>query len=213
MSFRVRSSFRRSRRGVRPTSLTGDEALIRFALRQGTAKQVEQLFSGTQQKHTDMPLSDGQLPLHVAVDANRPEVVTYLLKHGAHVDKTDPAGWTALHRAVYNGNINLAKILLDHGADPGLKAGHLLPVDLAMDCDSNMTDLLNQAAKPTPVKNMEDDQEVEESVERKEAENEDRLGGRPSTHPSEKDSKPSRKSFKKRTASLFKRGAASLRHV
>ena len=36
--------------------------------------------------------------------------------------------------------------LLDHGADPGVRAGHILPVDLAMACDCHMIDLLTSRA-------------------------------------------------------------------
>ena len=122
-----------------------DGALVRFALCQGSLQQVQKLFNSSQQHHADIPMADGQLPLHVAVDADRPEIVI-LLNHGAHVNKTDSAGWTALHHAVYKGNIHLVKILLNHGADPSLRAGNLLPIDLAMDFDNGMTKLLRDAS-------------------------------------------------------------------
>ena len=44
-----------------------------------------------------------------------------ILQAGAEVDATDPNGQTALHRAAYQGNPWLIKILLDHDADPFLE--------------------------------------------------------------------------------------------
>lgn len=67
-------------------------------------------------------------PLNEAVFNNvGPEIVQLLLEHGADINNVGPAdGWsskcgTPLHLAVHNRNARLVKLLLDNGADTGLK--------------------------------------------------------------------------------------------
>ena len=165
MSSIVRTSIRRSRRRMkrRTSSLTSDGVLVRYALRQGTVESVGIFFSGKLQRNLDLPLPDGQLPLHVAVDASRDDVVLFLLNKGADINMADPAGWTALHRAVYNGNIPLVKLLLDHGADASLRAGHLLASDLAMDCDNNMATIFEEAERDRKSLSTQSEEESDDS--------------------------------------------------
>ena len=70
--------------------------------------------------------------LHDAVRANDAERVILLLKAGKAIDETDFMLGTALHVAVAQGSVPLAKILISHGADieapsedRGSKAIHL----------------------------------------------------------------------------------------
>jgi ankyrin repeat protein len=65
----------------------------------------------------------GGRPLHAAVYQRRDDVVRLLLDRGADVNATDRAGWTALHMAVANGQLALARTLLDAGAGPNARIG------------------------------------------------------------------------------------------
>lgn len=46
------------------------------------------------------------------------ETVALLLRAGARIDLADTRGWTALHTAVAEGEVDLARLLLDNGAEP-----------------------------------------------------------------------------------------------
>lgn len=62
----------------------------------------------------------GELPLVLGADdpsTNAYDVVRELLLHRALVNQADSEGYTALHRAVYNGNMGVADLLLRNGAD------------------------------------------------------------------------------------------------
>lgn len=57
----------------------------------------------------------GLSALHCAVMSNAPDIVEYLLKQGANINSRDNWGNTPLIRA--NLNMDMIKLLLDHGAD------------------------------------------------------------------------------------------------
>jgi len=66
-------------------------------------------------------------PLMKAVEGGNSDAVRQLLNSGVDVnEKTDydigPGGkeWTALHLAAKRGDVNITRLLLDHGADPGI---------------------------------------------------------------------------------------------
>lgn len=72
--------------------------------------------------------------LHYAVLSGQTENVEKLLKHGMRVQHQSTAdGATPLHRAAQTGNIKIATLLLDHGADlnPTNYLGQT-PLDLAI---------------------------------------------------------------------------------
>jgi ankyrin repeat protein len=58
----------------------------------------------------------GDLPLHVAAQTGNVEIAEWLLAHGADVNATAKAGWTALHWAVYWQHPAMADLLLRHQA-------------------------------------------------------------------------------------------------
>jgi len=60
----------------------------------------------------------GFTPLIEAAIANNNEAAVLLIKAGAEIDKPDVTGRTALHWAIDNYNVQLAKYLLHHKADP-----------------------------------------------------------------------------------------------
>ena len=61
-------------------------------------------------------------PLHSAAAGGSVEVVTLLLDAGAPVNAKQQAGFTALQAAALSNMLDMARVLLDHGADPELCA-------------------------------------------------------------------------------------------
>lgn len=63
-------------------------------------------------------------PLHSAVAHHDADIACdmaeMLLKHGARVNVVQIGGWTPLHEAAANGNIDLVKLLLKYGADKSI---------------------------------------------------------------------------------------------
>lgn len=57
--------------------------------------------------------------LMTAVKADNTEEAKKLIKKGADVNsRTSPSGWSALHYAARNGNVEIVQFLLSSGADP-----------------------------------------------------------------------------------------------
>ena len=56
--------------------------------------------------------------LHSAVSARHPNVVAALLDRGADPNARQAGGWTPLHGAAHNGDLETTELLLAHGADP-----------------------------------------------------------------------------------------------
>ena len=57
-------------------------------------------------------------PLGAAVRGGHAEIVRALLEKGAKTNQTDSDGFTALRLALINPNLEIIRLLLDHGADP-----------------------------------------------------------------------------------------------
>jgi ankyrin repeat protein len=60
-------------------------------------------------------------PLHYTALRNKPLCAKALLQCGANVHAVEVNGATALHGAAFHGNVEVAKVLLDGGADPMMK--------------------------------------------------------------------------------------------
>ena len=60
-------------------------------------------------------------PLNAAVAGRSLDVVRILVEAGAPIDPQQQEGWTPLHGAVHQGNVELAQYLLDRGANPRLQ--------------------------------------------------------------------------------------------
>jgi ankyrin repeat protein len=56
--------------------------------------------------------------LHSAVSARHPGTVATLLDRGADPNARQAGGWTPLHGAAHNGDLETTRVLLAHGADP-----------------------------------------------------------------------------------------------
>jgi ankyrin repeat protein len=64
------------------------------------------------------------LALHLAVNKKNHDAVRWLIAHGVDVDAKRPmwdCNHTALHMTIENGDISLARMLLDAGADPNIR--------------------------------------------------------------------------------------------
>ena len=64
----------------------------------------------------------------------RPDIVRLLIARGASVDgRGSPAAHTPLHEAAFNGDLALARLLLDSGADRSVRTGEgETPLDIAV---------------------------------------------------------------------------------
>lgn len=60
---------------------------------------------------------DGQLAIFLAIQNNHADVVRYLIENGADLTLQDQYAGTPLHNAAYMGNVEIAKLLIDAGAD------------------------------------------------------------------------------------------------
>ncbi|MBQ9578333.1 MAG: ankyrin repeat domain-containing protein, partial [Ottowia sp.] len=81
-----------------------------------TAKLL--LAHGADINHKTESDAEKRTPLMYAAYYDREDLIAFLLDHGANVNDINQDGETALSFAVAENNINMAKILLDKGADP-----------------------------------------------------------------------------------------------
>lgn len=73
-------------------------------------------------KKKDRPGVDryGRTHIHNAVNENDIAKLAELIAAGKDINAQDDNGWTALHFAAQDRNIEMIKLLLKHGADPNL---------------------------------------------------------------------------------------------
>uniref|UniRef100_A0A0E0RJM5 Uncharacterized protein n=1 Tax=Oryza rufipogon TaxID=4529 RepID=A0A0E0RJM5_ORYRU len=72
-----------------------------------------------------IPNAGGFTPLHYAAEYGHVDVVRLLLSKGVHVDPLNYSG-APLHLATANDHDQVAKVLLEHGADPNRVVNHVL---------------------------------------------------------------------------------------
>ncbi|KAM4700781.1 uncharacterized protein O3C94_001873 [Discoglossus pictus] len=82
-------------------------------------KKIESWCTGGMQ--VNHPDYDGRTPLHVAVCANLPEMVTFLLQKGANTELRDKHGNRPIDDAKRLGLMNIENILLLYTASDGKK--------------------------------------------------------------------------------------------
>jgi uncharacterized protein len=118
--------------------------LAAYSGKMGTVDAL--LIGGAQINH------DGWTALHYAVFAEQPEMVAYLLSKGARVDARAPNQQTPLMLAAKNGNLPIAKLLLNAKADAGLKDQFGETAVMLAQKDNN-TDIAKLIEKPSmPIK-------------------------------------------------------------
>jgi ankyrin repeat protein len=68
-------------------------------------------------ENVNTPDANGVSPVRIAVSFGRVDFVEYLIKIGANVNCATDVWWPPLLKASYDGNIVIAKILIEAGAD------------------------------------------------------------------------------------------------
>lgn len=99
------------------------------AARKGDTATIKYLFETKALRDLEIINSDNQPLLYVAVKYENYETVKLLIQYGANINaKERDDEWTPLHRAAYDNNLPILKLLLEKGADyksrntEGLKA-------------------------------------------------------------------------------------------
>ena len=71
-------------------------------------------------KHASLAALDlqGETPLQHALQQRSPDMVAFLIAHGADVNQRDRDGWTPLMTAAYGDDAADVRLLVAHGADP-----------------------------------------------------------------------------------------------
>jgi uncharacterized protein len=62
------------------------------------------------------------MPLHAAVSARNLDAARALLENGGEVNARQHGGWTALHAASQNGDVEMVRLLIAGGANIGVRA-------------------------------------------------------------------------------------------
>jgi ankyrin repeat protein len=77
--------------------------------------------------------------------------VKLLLEHGANPNIQDyKYGWTPLHFAVKNCHVDVARVLLDYGADPTIRDNEgRTPLDYGSDCEEIIEELRRRSTGTT----------------------------------------------------------------
>ena len=126
------------------------EALIRSMFRTACLESVRNAV-GTADEDGELcalneVLDTGETLLHLAVSSNRTDVLLYLLEQSLAIDEPDSCDQTALHLAANEGNLEMVKILLEHGADPFLgRNSSFLPMSIALGSNREILSLLMAA--------------------------------------------------------------------
>jgi quinoprotein dehydrogenase-associated probable ABC transporter substrate-binding protein len=87
-----------------------------------------------EKKHASLNALDlqGETPLHHALQLQFPEMVAFLVAHGADVNMRDRDGWTPIMTAAYGDDAAAVKLLAAHGADPNTPSTqNLTPLGIA----------------------------------------------------------------------------------
>ena len=103
----------------RDIPITEDTAMHKAA-EKGHVEAVDLLFYAEADIEAKNRL--GSTPLHRAVSAKQQEVVAQLLKHGARLDAANAIGNTALHIASYQGDLEMAQLLITHAKHEAYRA-------------------------------------------------------------------------------------------
>lgn len=93
--------------------MTADELVFELALGDGSqALRVLAAYGGANRLD-----GFGFAPIHRACSEGLVDVLHFLLRHGADVERREANGWTPLHRAILQENVVIARELIVFGAD------------------------------------------------------------------------------------------------
>jgi hypothetical protein len=97
--------------------------LVAMAASNGENDRLKRLLNGPARQFidVDMPDSDGNVPIIYASCFGHLDCVKSLVGAGAYLDKRDLGSWTGLMWAVANRNKEIAKFLLDSGANQEIR--------------------------------------------------------------------------------------------
>jgi hypothetical protein len=117
--------------GARPDSAIGDEKPLWLAMVNGHEEAATALVKAGANVHG--PMQNGFSPLYFAALQGYKLLAAQMLEKGAEVHSPGPAG-TPLHEAAENGDLILAKLLVEHGAQiDRINADGESPAFLALD--------------------------------------------------------------------------------
>lgn len=83
----------------------------------GDTRSVVEILQQGVDVNASFPIT-GTRALMIAAAQGHVDTVRALLEAGADVNAADVTGWTPLHAAAYNGDLQIIKLLLGHGAIP-----------------------------------------------------------------------------------------------
>ncbi|MFC7373206.1 ankyrin repeat domain-containing protein [Fictibacillus iocasae] len=82
--------------------------------------------------HSLLPFIPSNTALHAAISGRQPaELISLLIEHGADVNAIDSEGHKPIQTAAFEGNVEIAKRLLENGADPATDGGQGSAVAIA----------------------------------------------------------------------------------
>ena len=91
---------------------------MHYAAANGQVGLLKLLLGGRGRTSVEVKDSEGETPIHDAVDFDQLEATEVLLAAGVDVDSTDQDGCTPLHCAARRGHTRVLRFLLEHGASP-----------------------------------------------------------------------------------------------
>ncbi len=107
--------------------------MLGYAAYFGNAEAVEALLESGADPNQTSDNALGVAPLHSALSADHRAVAKLLIAHGANVNLAGSEGWTPLHYAAHNGDMDSVKMLLEKGAKREAMAGGKTPAQMAVD--------------------------------------------------------------------------------
>jgi hypothetical protein len=123
------------------------QGMFTMAASNGQIDRVQSFLGGPAKSWIDLnaPDSEGTPPLIYASCFGHQDVVATLLDAGANVNRQDKNQWSSLMWAMTNRHKGIAKILLDHGADPDVKSSSGRTAHDFLAPNSEMSDYLHES--------------------------------------------------------------------